>query len=110
MNDTIAALHTKLIKMANALSVKLSKATDADEAESLLTEIEEVNHRVVVAGRLLFHASTQDIDNQLAAVAGACDELTKSIKEIKAITKVIKDVGKFLTLVDKGLDLLKLVP
>jgi hypothetical protein len=110
MNDNIKALHSQLIKMANALSSKLSKTTDVAEAESLLMEIEEVNHRVVVAGNLFFHETTDAIDGELESVAEACSELNKSMKEIETIAKVVKGVGKALTLVDKALDAVKLLP
>jgi hypothetical protein len=109
MNSEIKKLHDGLIANHRNLAKRLGKTTDIDEAEAILREMEELNFRVMMAGRLLFKETTAAIDRQVATVIEASGELDKSIKEVKKAKELIKAIGKFLTLADKALDAMKLL-
>lgn len=108
-NSEIKKLHKQLGKTHQQLSRRLAKTTDADEAEMILREMEEVNFRVMMAGRLLFKETTAAIDEQIERVLKAGAEIDSAIKALERIKDIVKGVGKFLTLVDKALDAAKLL-
>jgi hypothetical protein len=108
-NSEIKKLHKQLMKTHQQLSRRLGQTTDADEAGMLLREMEEVNFRVMMAGRLLFKETTAAIDAQVKKVLEAGAKIDSTIKELEQIKDIVKGVGKFLTLVDKALDAAKLL-
>ena len=107
MNSEIGKLHQQLIATHMILAERLGRTIDPDEAEAILREMEELNFRVMMAGRLLFKETTAAIDKQLGTVIEAAADLDKAIGEIEKVKKLIMAVGKFLTLVDKVLDAIK---
>jgi len=108
-NSEIKKLHKQLMKTHRQLSRRLDQTSDADEAGRILREMEEVNFRVMMAGRLLFKETTAAIGAQIAKVLEAGAELDSAIKELERIKDIVKGVGRFLTLVDKALDAAKLL-
>ncbi len=108
MNSEIKKLHATLIKSHQALSRRLGKTRDADDAEAVLREMEELNFRVMMAGRLLFKETTAAMDRRITGVIEAGTDLSQAIKEIEKIKDLVKAVSKFLTLADKVLDAIKI--
>jgi hypothetical protein len=108
MNESIHALHQQLITVHGKLADRLGVTTDREEAEALLREMEEVNFRVMMAGRLLFKQSTASIARQLEGIAEAIAALDEAIADIEKIKEVVRSIGRFLGLVDKALDAIKL--
>lgn len=109
MNDGIRQLNQSLIAQHRALSKKLGKTTDMASAQAILLEMQEVNFRVMISGSLLFKQTTASIDTRIQGVIEAGDELEKSLKQLKQINDIIQATSKFLGLVDKVLDAIKLV-
>lgn len=109
MNSEIKKLHQRLIKSHQNLSKRLGKTKDPDEAEAILREMEELNFRVMMAGRLLFKETTAAIDRRIGTVIEASADLDQAIKEIEKVNDLVKAVGKFLTQADKVLDAVKLL-
>lgn len=109
MNSDIQKLHQQLIKSNQKLARQLGKTRDPVTADALLREMEEVNFRVMMAGRLAFKETTAVIDRQIGSVLAASTELDEAIQDIRNIQRVIGAVGKFLTLVDRVLDAIKLL-
>jgi hypothetical protein len=109
VNSEIKKLHKQLMKTHQRLSRRLGQTTGADEAGLILREMEEVNFRGMMAGRLLFKETTAAIDAQIEKVLEAGAEIDTAIKEVEQIRDIVKGVGKFLTLVDKALDAAKLL-
>lgn len=109
MNSEILKLHQQLTELHRSLAKRLGKTTDANEAESILREMEEVNFRVMMAGRLLFKETTSAIDGRISTVIEAGTDLDRAIKEIEKVKGLVTAVGKFLSLVDKALDAIKLL-
>jgi hypothetical protein len=109
VNPEIKRLHQRLINTHRNLSKRLGKTHDLDEAEAILREMEEVNFRVMMAGRLLFKETTAALDSRIETVISAAADLDETITSIEKCTEMIKAVGKFLAKADKVLDSIKLL-
>lgn len=107
MNEQIRALHKRLGKTVQALSKRLGKASDPEEAEAILREMEEVNFRVMMAGRLLFRRTTARIDGQIDRILDSADEVDDAIRSFEKTKDLIRATGKLLAAVDKALDATK---
>lgn len=107
MNSETAQLHQKLIKTHQALARRLSNTTIQTEAEAILREMEEVNFRVMMAGRLLFKETTNRIDERIQIVIEAGNDLEQVIRSVGEIKRLLKAIGGFLVFVDKVLDAIK---
>ena len=64
VNTGIKALHDDLMAQHKALSDRLSVTTSADDAEAIVREMQEVNFRVMMSGRLLFKQTTAAISSR----------------------------------------------
>ncbi len=109
MNTQIKKLHTSLGETVLKLSKRLGRTSQLVEAEAILQEMEEVNFRVMMAGRLLFYETTARIDQRIDDVVAANAEVDDAIRRIDKIKDLVKVVGKFLTKVDKVLNTIKLL-
>jgi len=109
MNDGIRQLNQSLIAQHRALSRKLGKTTDMASAQAILLEMQEINFRVMISGSLLFKQTTAAIDVRIQGVIEASNELEKSLKQLRRINDILQATSKFLGLVDKVLDAIKLV-
>ena len=111
MNDDLKHLHETLMAQHQALYEKLDSVTDPDIARAIVTEMQEILHRVDLVQGLLFRQSTDSFSKSLAKVDAADADLTKAVKIADSAADYVKGVGKFLTCVDKAIDLAKtLVP
>lgn len=108
VNTGIKALHDDLMAQHKRLSDRLAVTTSADDAEAIVREMQEINFRVMMSGSLLFKQTTAAIDTQLQGVVDASADLEKAIAQADRIKSLIKAVSKFLGLVDKVLDTIKL--
>ena len=108
VNTGIKALHDDLMAQHKALSDRLSVTTSADDAEAIVREMQEVNFRVMMSGSLLFKQTTAAIDTQLQSVVDASSGLEQAIAQADRIKDLIKATSRFLGLVDKVLDKIKL--
>jgi hypothetical protein len=64
-NNQIWKLHKSLGRTVQNLSKRLGKTSDLEEAEEILREIEEVNFRTMMAGRLLFKRTTENLNKKI---------------------------------------------
>lgn len=108
VNTAIKALHDSLIAQHKALSDRLATTTSADDAEAIVREMQEVNFRVMMSGSLLFKQTTAAIDTQMQTVVDASADLGEAIAKAEKVADIIKATSKFLGLVDKVLDKIKL--
>lgn len=108
-NTKIQELHETLVRTVRKLSQRLGRTSDPEDAEAILREMEEVNFRVMMAGRLLFRETTAHIDRRIDTVLEASTEVDDAIRRIERTREVVKAVGKFLTNVDKVLDAVKVL-
>ena len=109
MNSEIRELHQQLMRTHQALGERLGNTTDLSEAEAILREMEEVNFRVMMAGRLLFKETTEAMDARIGPVIKAGSELDDAIADTEKVRDIIKLVGKYLNQADKVLDAVKLL-
>src|SRR5947207_9758910 len=68
MNKGLQQLHELLIAKHQALFAKLDEASDVDEAKMILTEMQEILHRIDVLQGLLFRETTTALRNSLTKV------------------------------------------
>jgi hypothetical protein len=109
MNSAIQQLHQQLIQSNLKLAKQLGRTSDPASADAILREMEEINFRVMMAGRLAFKETTAAIDQKIGVVIAASASLDLAIQNIQNLKNFIKAVGQFLTLVDKLLDTIKLL-
>ncbi|MFH1278967.1 MAG: hypothetical protein ABIK65_11400 [Candidatus Eisenbacteria bacterium] len=109
MNSEVKKLHKQLIEAHQGLAKRLGKTKDQEEAEDVLREMEELSFRVMMAGRLLFKETTANVDKRIGTVLDAGADLDQAIKDIEKVKDLVKAVGKFLAVVDKVFDAIKIL-
>jgi hypothetical protein len=108
-NSDLAALHKQLIALVDTLSREQEDAETIEAVKAIGREIAEVNHRVVMVGQVVF---TEKTDKMMAAVQAVQDfkeDLDEAIESIQQLNTFIKTITRFLGLVDKVVDVAKLV-
>jgi hypothetical protein len=109
VNPDLNALHDSLIAANQQLSASLDTITDPKLAQSVVTEMREIVHRIDLVQSLLFTAASARIAGAVSDVQSANAKLTASLATIQSITTLVTTVTDFLTLVDKAIDLAKTV-
>jgi hypothetical protein len=107
VNQDLDQLQDMLVAANQRLSDQLGTVTDADLAQTVVTEMREVVHRIDLVQSLLFTAASNEITAAVAKVKDANDDLTASLKVIDNATTVVTTVSSFLTAVDTAIDLAK---
>ena len=107
MNQDLQQLHQSLIAQHQALLNKLDETDDPVEGQTIITEMQEILHRIDVVQGLLFRETTTALKNSLQKLDDADAELTKALKAAETAADVVKGVTKFLTFVDEAIDLAK---
>ncbi len=109
MNTETRKLHQALVAQLQSLSDLLGTTTDPNDAQALLGEMQELNFRVMKSGSLLFKQTSAAIDARIDGVLQASDDLNASLKTLTRINDIIRASSKFLGIVDKVLDAIKLL-
>jgi hypothetical protein len=109
VNRDLNQLHDLLIATNEKLSDSLNGITDPDLARGVVTEMREVVHRIDLVQSLLFSASSNRITAAVAKVKNANVALTAALKSITDLTTFVKHMTGFLTLVDRAIDLAKVL-
>ncbi|HUJ09856.1 MAG TPA: hypothetical protein VL171_07500 [Verrucomicrobiae bacterium] len=107
MNLTLKQLHDLLLARHNALSDQLGHEADPAKAEAILTEMQELLHRIDLVQGLLFRQSSQKLDDCLARIKKADDALGQATQSIKNAADLVKSMSEFLKAVDEAIDLAK---
>lgn len=107
MNESLQQLHKLLLAQHAALADQLDDADDATLARAILTEMSEVLHRIALTQNLLFQKTSKSLENSLAKINDASDELTDALKTTKKAADIIAAVSGFLKFVDKAIDIAK---
>ncbi len=107
VNPDLDALHDTLIARNQQLSNSLDTITDPKLAQSVVTEMREMVHRIDLVQSLLFTAASAQITAAVNDVQSANATLTTSLKTIQSVTTLVNTVTDFLTVVDKAIDLAK---
>lgn len=107
MNHHMTKLHKLLLAQHQALSDKLSRETDPDKAQAILTEMQEILHRIDLAQGLLFRQNTESLSKALSEVDDADRELTEAIKKVGDSASLVRAVADFLKYADAAIDIAK---
>ena len=109
VNPDLKAVQKELIAYARELDVAVGRAKSSAEVNAILDEINEVTARIVSVGRQLFTRQTEAISAASAEVLSQAGEAKKAVQEIEDVKTFIKEVGSFLAVVDRVVDMAKLV-
>jgi len=109
VNPDLKAVQKELIAYARELDVAVGRAKSSAEVNAILDEINEVTARIVSVGRQLFTRQTEAISDASAEVLAQAGEAKKAVQEIEDVKTFIKEVGSFLAVVDRVVDMAKLV-
>lgn len=107
-NPDLVALQHDLSDVLDDLIEAQERAQTADAVRAIAREIAEVNHRITVAGQLLFRRQTEQITEAVLAIQEERATLDDAIADIEKVDAFIRTVSSFLGLVDKALDIAKL--
>jgi phage-related protein len=109
VNPDLDRLHDMLIAINQQLSSELGTITDTSLASAVVTEMREVVHRIDLVQSQLFTEVAARISSAVNKVNDANGALQQSLQDITDASDFIKSVTSFLTLVDKAIDVAKLV-
>ncbi len=108
-NDSMRELQSTLMRVLEKLHDSLDNITDADRAQAIVREMQEVNHRVALVGGLLFATEAKELDNKVAEVRKATTKVNGAIADFKNLQAALGAISDFLGLVDQAIDLAKLL-
>jgi hypothetical protein len=108
-NASMRELQSTLMGVLNGLHESLDNVTDANVAQAIVREMQEVNHRLALVGGLLFAAQSKELDGKVAAVRNATTKVNATIAKFKNLAALLGAVSDFLGLVDQVIDLAKLL-
>jgi 23S rRNA C2498 (ribose-2'-O)-methylase RlmM len=106
-NDSMRDLQSTLLRQFKKLHDSLDNVTDADRAEAIVREMQEVNHRIAMVGNLLFAAQANELDGKVAEVSKATRKVNAAIADLKNLKAFLDAMAEFLGLVDEAIDLAK---
>lgn len=107
MNEDLKKLHETLMAQHQALYDKLDSVTDPALARAIVTEMQEILHRIDLLQGLLFQQTTSGLSNSVQKVMTADSQLTDALETAESVTDLVKGVSQFLSMVDKAIDLAK---
>src|SRR5438445_13552980 len=79
-NDDRQAVHDTLVGKVTDLAKQVGRAPDGNTADTLVREVDELNHRVTLVGNLLFTAETKAITAAMDKVRAAETDVDDAIK------------------------------
>lgn len=107
MNETLADLQDKLVRLHGKLRDQLAQTDDPAQRQALMNEMTEVTHRVQLVGSLLFAADAATLDEKVKEVSGATAKINKAVAQIKELQSFLDTMSDFLGLVDEAIDIAK---
>lgn len=109
VNPDLKQLHTALVELVAKLNASIGQANTAAQVTAITDEIAEVNARVVSVGSQLLTQQTASITRKADAVAKAIPDVEAAIAKFDDLRAFVGGVTKFLSIVDKAIDVAKLV-
>jgi hypothetical protein len=106
-NDDMETIQAEAIKRFNQLQSILDDTTDYDLAQSVVMEMQEVNHRITLAGSLLFAAQSQALAAKADLVSSASRKAQRDLRDFANAKDVMDAITGFLGVVDQAIDLAK---
>ena len=108
-NSKLAALQRELIGLVGELSRAQARSNKPESIIALSREIAEVTHRATLVGQLLFAEQTAALELALAKVRAGKAQLDAALDGIEDLNTFLKAISRFLGLVDKAIDIAKLI-
>jgi prophage DNA circulation protein len=108
-NSDLVALQKQLIALVDDLSRQQEEAQTIEAVKAISREIAEVNHRVTMVGQVVFTQRTEKIMTAIQAVRDGTKAVDDAIESSQKLNAFIKTITRFLGLVDKVVDVAKLV-
>ncbi len=109
MNQSLRDLQVLLAGQVQELSRRLDDVSDPGQAQAILGEMQEINHRLTLVGGLLFREQSQQLEKKVEAVRQAKGRVDQALQEISRLADFLKAFSEFLALVDKAIDCAKLL-
>jgi hypothetical protein len=109
MNPTLQSLHDSLLAQHDALAQKLDDCTNAADAQAILTQMQEITHRVDSVQNLLLKATADSLTTALVAVGQADAKLTATLQGVASAAAIVAGVTQFLGVVDEAIAVAKLI-
>lgn len=106
-NSDIETVQAELIKRFKQLLAVLDETTDPDLAQTIVTEIQEVNHRITLAGSRLFARQNEELSDKTAKVRASSAQAQKKLREFANAKDIMDAISGFLGIVDEAIDLAK---
>src|SRR5580765_2205486 len=100
MNETMADLQDRLVRLHRSLRDQLAQTDDAALRQTLVNEMAEVTHRIQLVGGLLFSAGAATLDDKVKEISAATKKVNDAIAEIKQLQTFLDTFSDFLGLVD----------
>ena len=107
MNQDLLQLHGQLLDQHQALYQKLDDVSDPATANTIITEMREILHRIDLVQSLLFRQSTSALRDSLQMVDAADSALTETLDSVTSAADIITGISKYLAVVDQAIDLAK---
>src|SRR5215469_10443671 len=92
-NVDVNKLQAALFAVHDQLQSKFNATTDPDMSEAILTEMQEVMHRIVLLQRQIFVGQSSKLSNLADQVDGVNQTLQQSLQTINQITDLVKAVA-----------------
>jgi hypothetical protein len=108
-NEAMRELQNTLVREFKKLNDSLDEVTDAEVARGIVREMQEVNHRIALAGSLLFAGQAKELDEKVAEIGKATRKVNAAIANLKNFEAFLGAISEFLGLVDEAIDLAKLL-
>jgi 23S rRNA C2498 (ribose-2'-O)-methylase RlmM len=108
-NESIRDLQSMLLRQLKRLHDSLDDVTDANRAQAIVREMQEINHRIALTGSLLFAAQAEELDGKVSEVSKATRKVNAAIANLKNTQAFLEAMSEFLSLVDEAIALAKLL-
>jgi hypothetical protein len=109
-NSTIQQIHDLLVARVQQLSQIMGETTDPSSADKIVTEMQELVHRIDLSQKLIFTRGSDALTKSIGDINKANRSLQDAINHIQDIAKFLNATTEFLKFVDQALDLAKTLP
>ena len=107
MNETLADLQDKLVRLHKKLRDQLAQTDDAAARAALVNEIPRGHSSRSGSWQSFFAADAEKLDDKVKEISAATKKVTQAIAQIQQLQAFLDTVSDFLSLVDEAIDLAK---
>src|SRR5208337_2840382 len=108
-NQSVSDLLAMLQAQYQALYTKMGTVTDPKMGQAILTEAQEVLHRINLTQNLVFIAVAANLTAAVNDVSAADKQLTQDLQAIADVATLVNKMSSYLGYVDKAIDIAKTV-